>query len=1041
MIEAIVRRGVLLTVIVLVVGVLGSLAVLRIPAQMIPDLEVREISVRTAWPGATPQDVEKEILIEQEEYLRAVPNLSRMLSSASTGSANIELEFPFGTDVTQALIDVNNALSQVPSYPETVDEPRVTADSFSANAFMYYRVVPLPENPLGLDMDMMQDFIDDNVRVRMERVAGVSQVAVGGGAERQIQVLVDPAALAERRITPIQIRDALRARNRDVSAGDIDVGKRRYLLRTVGRFDALTDLEDLIVSRRGDAVVRLGDIAEVRFDHFEIRQLSYANGNPAINLAVSRVAGSNVIDIKRAMGPVVESLNEDVLRPNGMVMGLTSDDVRYVEDSIRNVWKNLALGGVLATLVMFAFLRSARATLIGVMGVPICAMAAFMGLLLFGRTINVISLAGVAFAIGMTLDNSIVVLESIERKRRQGLDRIRASVEGVREVWPAVMASTLTTVLVFAPILFIREEAGQLYSDVAIAIAASIMMSMLVSITLVPTAAARIAMGAGAEEAGAGLRRRVASWVEWLVSDARRRWIYLIALVSLTIFVIAALTPAAEYLPEGEEPKVFASVIAPPGYSLTEMRAIGDDLNGKLLPYIGDDPSKFARGEAKLPALKYVNMGVQSTRVRIIAETVNPSEINDLIPVLTDIFRGYPGMRSFSARGSIISSNDGGTRSVNVDVSGANLEEIYAAAQRLYSRTTEILPDAQIGSSPSSLTLNQPLVEIRPDWNRATEIGLSTQSLGFALAALADGAFVDEFFLGDDKVDIYLYSRAGEGQRLDSLPDLPLHALDGRVVPVSSVVSFVETTDTDQIRRVNGQRTVTLNIVAPRNVPLEDAVERVRGDVIGALRASGEIAAGISLDISGAADQLDATRESLLGNFVVALILCYLLLVAIFTHWGYPLVIMTIVPLGIAGGILGLVSLNVFVNQPFDMISMLGFLILLGTVVNNPILIIDRTLRNLREKGLGVERAVAEAVEARLRPILMSTTTTVFGLAPLVFLPGAGTELYRGVGVIVLAGLLFATLVTVTLLPVLLTTVIRASRRFSRWSLAGSETS
>lgn len=1037
MIEAIVRRGVLLAVVVLMIVVLGALAVTRIPAQMIPDLEVREISVRTQWPGATPQDVEKEILIEQEEYLRALPNLSRMLSSASTGSAEIELEFPFGTDVTQALIDVNNALSQVPDYPETVDEPRVTADSFSANSFMYYRVVPLPGNPLGLDMDMMRDFIDDNVRTRMERVSGVSQVSVGGGAERQIQILVDPAALAERRISPLAVRNAVRARNRDVSAGDIDVGKRRYLLRTVGRFDTLTELEDLIVSRRDNAIVRLRDIAEVRFDHFEIRRLSFAEGQPALQLAVSRVAGSNVIDIKRAMEPVIAALDQDVLRPNGMRIGLTSDDVRYVEESVRNVWQNLSLGALLATLVLYGFLRSARATLITVLGIPICAMAAFMGLLTFGRTINVISLAGIAFALGMTLDNGIVVLEAIERKRRRGLDRVRASVEGVKEVWPAVLASTLTTILVFTPILFIEEEAGQLYSDVAIAITASILMSMLVAVTLVPTAAARIRLSdTKSEEVGAAFRARVVAAVRWLVATGPRRWAYLVGLVVLTSVVIVALTPPAEYLPEGEEPKVFASVVAPPGYSLAELRVVAEDVNARLLPYVDDDPDKFGDGESDIPALKYINLGVETGRIRFIVETVNPGEINDLIPILTDIARGYPGMRAFIARGSIISSNDGGTRSVNVDVSGAELAEIYAAAQRVYDRASEVLPDAQIGSDPTSLTLNQPLVEIRPDWERADELGLDTAAIGFALAALSDGAFVDEFFLADDKIDIYLYSRDAADQRLDRLPDLPLHAADGHIVPVSAIARFVETTDTEQIRRVNGRRTVTLNIVAPRDIPLERAVEIVRRDVIGALRENGEIPTAVDLDISGAADQLDATRQSLAGNFVVALVLCYLLLVAIFTHWGYPLIIMTIVPLGVAGGILGLVLLNLFVNQPFDMISMLGFLILLGTVVNNPILIVDRALRNVRSGDMAPEQAVTEVVDARLRPILMSMITTVFGLAPLVFLPGAGTELYRGVGVIVLMGLLFATLVTVTLLPVLLTTLLRGSdqvaRRFSK---------
>ena len=492
MFDAIVRRGILVTVAVLIICVIGVAAALRIPIQMIPDLEVRTITVRTSWAGATPQDIEKEILIEQEQYLRQVPNLERLSARAETGQARVELEFPYDADITQTLIRVNNALNQVPDYPENVDQPRVYATSFSSNSFMYFNVSPVEGNPRGLDMAMMRDFIDDNVRTRMESVSGVSGVSLWGGAARQVQVLIDPDKLADREITLTQVRDALRARNRDVSGGEVASGKRRYLLRTVGRFQDMETIEQLVVRRSGDSVTRLGDLAEIRLGHAELDSYSRVNTKPVLTLAVRREAGSNVIDIKYAMIDEMQSINRQVLRPAGMEMALTAEDAGYVEASLRNVWQNLGIGTVLATVVMFAFLRSTRATAVGVVGIPICTIAAFLGLMLMGRTINVISLAGVAFAIGMTLDNAIVVLESIDLERRRGRDRLRAAVAGVRKVWPAVVASTLTTVLVFVPIVFIEEQAGQLYSDVAIAVSAAILASMLVAITIVPTASARI---------------------------------------------------------------------------------------------------------------------------------------------------------------------------------------------------------------------------------------------------------------------------------------------------------------------------------------------------------------------------------------------------------------------------------------------------------------------------------------------------------------------------------------------------------------------
>ena len=298
MLDRIVQRGTLVTVATLIVCVLGVVAAFRIPVQMIPDLEVRTITVFTRWPGATPQDVEKEIVIEQEEYLRSIPSLERIISRASSGEARIELEFPYNIDLNETLIRINNALSQVPSYPEDVDQPRVRASSFSANSFMYFRVSPLPGNPRELDMDMMRDFVDDNVRARLESVTDVSDVGLGGGAEKQIQILFDPAALAERKISLTDVRRAVAARNRDTSGGEIESGKRRYLLRTIGRFDTPEDLNDLIIARRGDNIIRLKDVADVRLGHFEIYTRAYVNDRPIIFLSIRREAGSNVISIK-----------------------------------------------------------------------------------------------------------------------------------------------------------------------------------------------------------------------------------------------------------------------------------------------------------------------------------------------------------------------------------------------------------------------------------------------------------------------------------------------------------------------------------------------------------------------------------------------------------------------------------------------------------------------------------------------------------------------------------------------------------------------
>nr|WP_197911914.1 efflux RND transporter permease subunit [Kineobactrum salinum] len=448
-------------------------------------------------------------------------------------------------------------------------------------------------------------------------------------------------------------------------------------------------------------------------------------------------------------------------------MQLTADDVGYVEDSVFNVWKNLGLGALLAMAIMFVFLRSIRTTALGVVGIPICTIAAFLGLLLAGRTINVISLAGVAFAIGMTLDNSIVVLESIVLERRRGLKPLPAAVAGVQKVWPAVLASTLTTVMVFLPVIFIVEEAGQLYSDVAVAISASILASMLVAVTVIPAASVRL-LGTDTRSDARHNSDQSPPWqtwvtdrIGWLMATTRRRCITIVTAFAISIAIVVLLTPEAEYLPEGEEARAFAFMTPPPGYNMATMEDIGLELQQYFTPHLGADPDDFAGGQSDVPALKFFNLFIAAQELMIITESTNPGHIDALTGILAERYESYPGMRAFVTRGSIISSNDGGTRSVNLDISGAELADLFAVARAAYARAEVVFDNPSIQTRPGSLSLGQPLLEIRPDWKRASELGLSTEGIGFSVAALTDGAFTSEFFMADDKVDIYLYSQQG----------------------------------------------------------------------------------------------------------------------------------------------------------------------------------------------------------------------------------------------------------------------------------------
>jgi len=1039
------EKPVILAVGVIIVSLFGLAALFRVPLQLIPDLDPRIVTVQTFWPGAGPQDVEKEILVAQEEFLRNVTGVDRMISTAAFGQGTIELEFPFGMDINEALIRTSNALSQVPRYPENVDEPRITSESFSQNAFAYYGIQSLPGNPKGLKIAEETDWIEDNIKTRLERVPGISSVDVSGGTRKQLNIYLDPARLASHQLNVMDVRNAIRSRNRDSSGGDMDFGKRRYLVRTVGRFQNVDEVNKLIIDERGGSFIRLADVGHAEMGQSELRSLRFGDGQAQMFMSIRKQVGANIVQVFKDANAAIEELNEGLAADYGVVISLRSDDVRYIQDSVSTVIKNLLIGALLAILVLRLFLRSWSATLIGSVGIPVCALAAFLGLMLTGRSINVISLAGVAFAIGMTMDNSIVVLENIMRMVAGGMDRKKAALAGVQEVWPAVLASTLTTVMVFLPVVFLDLEAGQLYSDIAIGISAMILMSMIIAVTLLPSISGHflthreIPAGHHKGPAGAIVRGGIhvghglMKGMGWLLDSTRRSVIALLITLAAAITIPLTLAPAAEYLPEGEEAKVFARMFAPPGYNLDTMADIWSRVDPEVTSQIGADGSAYRAGKTDIPPIAGQISFLGPGFMLFVSMPAEREDTQALVDALTRKFRAEPGMRSFASRGSIFSDNQGGSRSINVEFSGRNLETLFATSMQAFNQANGLFEGVQVNSDPSppTLSMSQPIARVRPDWERAAELGISQSELGYIMWAYSDGAFVDEFFLDDDKIDMYLYSTAGSVNQPADLENIMLNTPDG-TVQLSSLARVEETVGASSVRRVNGLRTVTLGIIPPRSVPLETGVAIVKEQLVEGMRAAGRIPEDITVDITGASTMLEQTRAQMAGNFFLAILIAYLLMVAVFSHWGFPLIIMTTVPIGISGGLVGLWLLNaVGVSQPFDVITMLGFLILIGTVVNNPILIVERAVRNIEEQGMAIRDAVSEAAHVRLRPVMMSTITTVCGLSPLVLIPGEGTELYRGLGAIVLFGLLFSSIVTLTILPVFLALVLEAKQRFS----------
>jgi HAE1 family hydrophobic/amphiphilic exporter-1 len=490
LVDTAIKKPVTVTVGVILLVLFGFISLFRIPIQLTPNVDLPEISVETRWSGASPLEVEREIIDVQEEQLKNLDGLEEISSESRDGRAYVKLMFEIGTDTDEALLRVSNKLDQVKSYPGDVDKPVIKSGGRHESAFTWMILKGL-DGYNGI-LKQEYDFIDKHVKPRFERVSGVAAANVYGGQERQVQVIVDSDALAARKVTIPELMRALDIENKNISAGDFDEGKRRYIARTVGEFKSIEDVSKIIIKRINGIPVSVGDVARVVLDYKNPEVVVRHEGVPTLVMNAVREPGSNLLVVMDKLKKVLDDLNNGILKEKRLAIIQVYDETGYIYSAINLVRKNIFIGGTLAVIVLLLFLRNFPSTIIVSIAIPISTIGTFLVMTLFGRNINVVSLAGLSFAVGMVVDNSIVVFENIFRHREMGKTRIEAAYDGTTEVWGAVLASTLTTVAVFLPIVFVQEEAGQLFRDIAIAISSAVVLSLIISITAIPTLSAKI---------------------------------------------------------------------------------------------------------------------------------------------------------------------------------------------------------------------------------------------------------------------------------------------------------------------------------------------------------------------------------------------------------------------------------------------------------------------------------------------------------------------------------------------------------------------
>ena len=1022
--------------VVLAMVIFGVASLRTIPIQLTPDIDRPILQVRVNWPGASPQDVERDIVLRLERELSSLSGVQSIESTSRRGSARVTLTYAVGTDMDNALVKLLGQLSRVSDLPAEATEPTVRTSNSDDSPIARMAMVPLPGKTV--DVDTLGSFIERNVIEPLARIPGIAEIDSNGGADRELRVILNMARLTDFGLSIAEVAEALRNSTAEVSAGELTEGRRSFTLRTEAISYTPETARSLVLRTtvRPDgslAVVRLQDVADVELGFKTASSFRRLNGQKAATFSVLREPASNVVATLDALKAQVAELNAGPLLAAGVVLKVVYDETMYISSALDLVQSNILIGGILAVSILLLFLRSFLPVAIVMIAIPVSIVTTFVAIAALGLSINVISLAGLAFAVGMVVDASIVSLENIYRLRQNGVPAMRAAYLGARQVWAPILGSALTTVVVFVPVLMLELPVGQLFRDIAVAISVSVLISVVVSITAIPALASRLLTREQAsfekrlsipvvDHLARGFARLIIGFASIVVHSTWRGLVTVGILMTAAVMTLIALMPPLDYLPDGNQNFVFGRVTVPPGYTREATLEFAELMENVARPLWESDTP--ANGP---PVDRFFFVAFNSGAFAG-ASTSDPDRVRELIPFLSEPIAATPGARVFVTQASLFGRSVGGSRSVNIDVLGPDLDAVIPVVRDIQRGVNRLFPRSgghQVRVNPQ-LDSDRPEIVVRPDPEALARAGLNAREFAIALDVHNDGLRIREIPFQGELIELVLTADTKEQSKVEDIGNIPIVARQGELIRIDQVATVSIESAPDQVKRQAGARVLTVSLRLNESVPLEDAITQIQSELIDPLTAKG-LGEGVRLELSGAAGELARTWDAMQINVLMAIAVIYLLLTVLLRSFVLPVIILVTVPIAATGGILGLWLVNLYVEQSLDMLTMLGFIILTGVVVNNAILMVEQTLWHIHHDHLGVEAAVLEATRNRIRPIFMSTMTSLFGLLPLIIFPGAGSELYRGIGVVVFGGLALSTLLTLVFVPPLLAACLRRS--------------
>ncbi|WP_373538898.1 efflux RND transporter permease subunit [Chamaesiphon sp.] len=1046
-------------VLFLLLVIFGFIAMFRLPLELQPGGDRPEITISTPYIGAAPSEVENLITRPIENVLEEIEGIQEITSQSLSGFSTITMKFDWGTDVDARLVATLNKLQQLGDLPAEAGDSDIQVASGNNNPMIWLVLKPKPG--FQTDSNRYRDLIEETIEPALRRVEGTSRFFIIGGQEREVEVLVDPKALADRNLGLTNVTSTLSTNNRDIRGGPLVIGKREYQVRTVNRAQAIKQLESFVLRRDDSGTVYLRDVATVEMGRKFQDSAFLFNDAPSAGIGIIRRVGANVPEVARGVKEVLATLEAQFDRQKqGVAFEILYDESTYIEQSVANVRGDLITGGVLAILVLLLFLGSLRTVVVVAISIPIAMIVTFIVSAVLGRSLNIISLAALGFAAGMVVDNAIVVIENIFTHMQQGKDRLQATIDGTQEVSGAIVAATLANVAVFAPLVLVTGEVSQLFIDMAITITAAAVLSMFACLTFLPMLASLVLDPAEAQQTfqvgdanpaeqpqvrrnwlersivrtSAGFRRVQSKLESFLLATVGwalgpGRMLRRLALLSIPIVLLVSsifLLPPADYLPQGNLNFVFWLTENFPGTSVPE----AVKLSAPARSYLKQQPEISSTFFANFAQFRGIGMSLKP-------DSANGGGLADMEKRLTGKSFGYPGYKfMFPIRFPIF--NDPG-KSFEVQIIGPDLDRLNQLEQQLIKQISA-LPG--VANARSNAIDGAPQLQVIPDRDRLAEVGLSESELGAMVEAALGGRFASQFIDGKEELDVTVQLQNVFVKTPEQLRQLSLYSAripqstsiapsttsttstttptpTGGQIQLADVATVKETIGPGVINHVDLERSTTLTVSLTPAAPLGQLVSQTESQILTPLRT--KLPPEFRLELAGSADRLSETVSQLAAAFAFSVIITYLLLVALYRSFLYPLVIMATVPMGLTGALLSLVIANWIpgVIVPLDMITGLGFLILTGVVVNNAILIVERVLQ-LQEEGQKYDESLYNATRDRLRPIFMSAGTSILGIIPLALFPGQGSELYQGLGIALTGGLAFSTILTPTVVPALM---------------------